>query len=56
MLRYSFGAEFEAKLVENAVDAVLAAGLRTGDIAAGGASIGCRAMGDAIAAEVKKLA
>jgi 3-isopropylmalate dehydrogenase len=54
MLRYAFGAEAEAARVEGAVDAVLAAGLRTGDIAAGGPSIGCAAMGDAIVAELSR--
>lgn len=55
MMRYAFDAETEAKLVETAVDAVLADGLRTGDIFAsseGTTLVGCSAMGDAIAAKI----
>ena len=33
MLRYSFGLEQEAAAIDNAVTAVLEAGIRTGDIA-----------------------
>ena len=33
LLRYSFGLETEAKAIENAVNAVLDEGWRTGDIA-----------------------
>jgi 3-isopropylmalate dehydrogenase len=63
LLRYSFGLEAEAKAVEAAVDAVLAAGYRTGDLKGrfgGGASeesiklVGTVAIGDAIAAAVAK--
>jgi 3-isopropylmalate dehydrogenase len=40
LLRYSFGLEAEARAVEQAVEATLAAGARTADIAPrGGASI-----------------
>lgn len=50
MLRYSFDLDAEAQAVENAVDAVLEAGLRTGDIAKlGKKPISCTEMGDAIA-------
>ena len=50
MLRYSFDLDAEAQAVENAVDAVLEAGLRTGDIAKlGEKPISCTEMGDAIA-------
>ncbi len=49
MLRYSFSLEEEAKAIENAVNAALNAGVRTADLAApGAASVGCRAMGDAV--------
>ena len=56
MLRYAFDAEREARLIEDAVDAVLAEGLRTGDIASGGPTVGCSAMGSAIAAKVVEAA
>ncbi len=51
-LRYSFDAGDAAAQVEAAVEAVLAAGLRTGDLlgAEGGTPIGTLAMGDAILA------
>jgi 3-isopropylmalate dehydrogenase len=48
-LRHSLGLEAEAGVVEAAVGAVLDEGLRTADIAAGGASISTSAMGDAVA-------
>ena len=49
MLRHSFGLEREAAAVESAVETVLASGARTADIAKPGeASIGTRAMGDAV--------
>ncbi len=47
MLRDSFGLGDEAKAVENAVDAVLNAGLRTADLAKEN-TISCSQMGDAI--------
>ncbi|WP_035055552.1 3-isopropylmalate dehydrogenase [Andreprevotia chitinilytica] len=51
MLRYSFNAEESAARIENAVKAVLAKGLRTGDIyEAGTEKISCSAMGDAVVA------
>ena len=48
MLRYSFDMAAEADAVEAAVDAALKSGCRCGDIAQGGAVLGCRAMGEAI--------
>jgi 3-isopropylmalate dehydrogenase len=55
LLRYSLGLEAEAKAVEAAVDAALAAGFRTGDIGKGsaveeGKRVGSAGMGDAIIA------
>ena len=53
LLRYSLELTEEADAVEAAVDAVLAQGLRTYDIAEAGAPvIGTKAMGDAIAKAV----
>ncbi len=40
LLRYAFGLEAEAAAIENAVDEVLNAGLRTADIAHGGDALG----------------
>lgn len=48
MLRYSFAMTKEADCVENAVQKVLRDGLRTGDIARGGETIGTAEMGDAV--------
>ncbi|OYP37775.1 3-isopropylmalate dehydrogenase [Rhodopirellula sp. MGV] len=48
LLRHSLGLESEAKAIETAVSGVLAAGLRTADLARGGDSIGTEAMGDAV--------
>jgi 3-isopropylmalate dehydrogenase len=49
LLRHSLGLEREAQAVEAAVDAVLAAGLRTPDIADGAAEVlGTAAMGAAV--------
>lgn len=61
LLRYSFGLEAEAKAIENAVDAVLDEGWRTGDIAgdkrdeikAAGKLVGTKKMGELV---VSKLA
>jgi 3-isopropylmalate dehydrogenase len=51
MLRYSFGREAEAARVEAAVKAVLASGLRTGDIFQPGTRrVGTKEMGDAVIA------
>ncbi|MGL1921122.1 MAG: 3-isopropylmalate dehydrogenase [Hyphomicrobiales bacterium] len=55
-LKYSFKMTDEAKLVEDAIQAVLASGLRTGDIARGNEAIcSTSEMGDAILAEMNKL-
>jgi len=48
MLRYSFGLEKAAARIEAAVRRAVAGGARTADIAFGGASIGTRAMADAV--------
>lgn len=50
LLRHSLNQGELADKVEAAVASVLASGLRTGDIAAGGQAVGCKAMGDAVAA------
>lgn len=53
MLRYSFDMSEEADCVEAAVNAVLDKGLRTADMMSEGCTlVGCRAMGDAILAEI----
>ncbi len=53
MLRYSFDAPAEADAIERAVNAVLDAGLRTGDMMSEGCTlVGCAAMGDAILAQL----
>ncbi len=50
MLRYSFGLEKTASRIEAAVRRAVTSGSRTSDIAFGGASVGTRAMTDAIIA------
>jgi 3-isopropylmalate dehydrogenase len=56
-LRYSFGLTEAADLVERAIANVLAAGLRTKDIAGPGANaVGTRDMGDAVVKELEALA
>jgi 3-isopropylmalate dehydrogenase len=56
-LRYSFAMPKEAELIERAIAAALDRGLRTADIAsAGTTTVGTAAMGDAIIAEMEKLA
>jgi 3-isopropylmalate dehydrogenase len=53
LLRHSLGLETEAQAVERAVDDVLAAGVRTGDIAAPGSEVvGTSVMGDLVAARI----
>ena len=53
MLRYSFGLEDEARAVETAVERVLEAGHRTGDIAKPGEKkLSCSEIGDLIAAAI----
>ena len=59
LMRFGLGLEAEAKAVEDAVDAALAAGLRTGDLKGEGGgsdvtSVGSSGMGDFIVAEVLK--
>jgi 3-isopropylmalate dehydrogenase len=55
MFRYTFGRADLASRIETAVRKVLAAGLRTGDIALPGeAAIGTREMGDAVVAVLRK--
>jgi 3-isopropylmalate dehydrogenase len=58
LLRYGLGLEAEAKAVEAAVDAALAAGFRTGDLARGaapapGKAVGSAGMGDAVVAAIE---
>lgn len=53
MLRFSFGMAAEADDIENAVNKVLDKGLRTADMMSEGCTlVGCKAMGDAITAEI----
>ena len=54
LLRHSLLMEEEAKCVEAAVDAVLQKGLRTPDIAAGGAAVGCAEMGRQVALAIEE--
>ncbi len=57
MLRYSFDLGADADLVERAVQNVLATGVRTGDIAGpGGRKVSTTGMGDAVLAELDRLA
>jgi 3-isopropylmalate dehydrogenase len=57
MLRYSFGLGEDAELVEKAVQNVLAAGIRTGDIVGPGMdAVSCSQMGDAVLAALDELA
>jgi 3-isopropylmalate dehydrogenase len=56
-LRYSFDMGKEADLIDQAIAAALAKGLRTADIKSAGAQIVSTAqMGDAIIGEIEKLA
>jgi 3-isopropylmalate dehydrogenase len=56
-LRYSFGMGREADLIDQAIAAALAKGLRTADIKSEGCTmVGTGQMGDAIIAEIEKLA
>jgi 3-isopropylmalate dehydrogenase len=56
-LRYSFGMQNEADLIEQAIAAALAKGYRTADIAsAGTTTVGTAAMGEAVVAELARLA
>ena len=57
LLRLSFGMEEDAKLIETAIERVLAGGLRTADIMqAGMARVGTAVMGEALLRELDKLA
>jgi 3-isopropylmalate dehydrogenase len=57
MLRYSFDMEEDAKLVERAVENVLNAGLRTGDIMQPGkTAVSTTQMGEAVVKELDRLA
>jgi 3-isopropylmalate dehydrogenase len=56
-LRYSFGMVKEADMIEKAIAAALGKGLRTADIKSEGTTVvGTKEMGDAIIAEVERLA
>jgi len=56
LLRYSFGMEDEAAMIERACTNVLASGLRTADIMAKGtAKVGTSVMGESILREMEKL-
>lgn len=54
LLRHSLGLESEARAVESAVDAVLKAGHRTSDIAAGGKSVSTSEMGALVEVQISK--
>lgn len=54
LLRHSLGLESEARAVESAVDAVLKAGHRTSDIAAGGKSVSTSEMGTLVETQIAK--
>ncbi len=54
LLRHSLNLEAEAIAIETAVDAVLAAGHRTADIAGGGQRINTEAMGTHVVEAVAK--
>jgi 3-isopropylmalate dehydrogenase len=57
LLRYSFGMEEDALLIERAVEKVLGGGLRTADIMSPGmARVGTSVMGEAVLRELDKLA
>jgi len=57
LLRYSFGLTDDADLVEKAVENVLAAGIRTADIATPGTTkVSTTGMGDALLRELDRLA
>jgi 3-isopropylmalate dehydrogenase len=56
MLRHAFGLHMEADVVERAVASVLAAGLRTADIAPGGSpAVSTSAIGDAVTSAIGEL-
>ena len=56
-LRYSFNMGHEADMIDQAIAATLEQGLRTADIKSEGTTlVGTKQMGDAIIAEMDKLA
>jgi 3-isopropylmalate dehydrogenase len=56
LLRWSFGMEEDARMIETAVEKVLAGGLRTADIMGPGtARVGTSVMGDAVLRELDKM-
>ena len=55
LLRHSLGLASEARLIEQAVDEVIAEGARTADIAAGGSAIGTREMADTVIGTIRAL-
>jgi 3-isopropylmalate dehydrogenase len=57
LLRYSFGLEEDAALIERAATNVLKSGLRTADVMAPGmAKVGTTVMGEAVLRELDKMA
>ena len=57
LLRYSFGLEDDAALIERACTNVLASGIRTADVMVpGAAKVGTSVMGDSVLRELDKLA
>jgi 3-isopropylmalate dehydrogenase len=56
MLRYSLDHAALADKVEKAVENTLDGGVRTADLADGGAGVSCSAMGDAVCRELEALA
>ncbi len=57
LLRYSFAMEEDAALIERAATNVLAAGIRTADVMAPGATqVSTAAMGDGVLRELDRLA
>ncbi|MDP9096909.1 MAG: 3-isopropylmalate dehydrogenase [Pseudomonadota bacterium] len=56
LLRYSFGLDEDAAMIERACTNVLASGLRTADVmAAGTAKVGTSVMGESVVRELEKL-
>ena len=53
MLRFSFGLEQEAQIVERAIATTLAGGLRTADLSSGAAAVSTEQMGDAICEAIR---
>ena len=52
LLRHAFGLDTEAAAVEQAIEATLAAGERTADLAGASPALGCRAMGRRVAGRI----